>query len=58
MQTYSTKLAAVFSRGMSDGTTTIQVSMDTWRRLNARKQGPNETFDDVLQRLLDATEDD
>jgi len=41
---------------MSDETTTIQVSMDTWRRLNGRKQGPNETFDDVLQRLLDATE--
>lgn len=40
---------------MSDDTTTIQVSMDTWRRLNSRKKGPNETFDDVLQRLLDAT---
>lgn len=40
---------------MSD-TTTIQVSMDTWKRLNARKQGPNDTFDDVLQRLLDETE--
>jgi len=43
---------------MSDGTTTIQVSMDTWRRLNARKKGPNETFNDVLQRLLDSTEED
>lgn len=36
--------------------TTIQVSMDTWRQLNARKRGPNETFDDVLQRLLNETE--
>lgn len=40
---------------MADSTT-IQVSMDTWQRLNSRKQGPNDTFDDVLQRLLDSTE--
>jgi len=42
---------------MADDSTTIQVSMETWRRLNGRKQGPNETFDDVLERLLDETED-
>lgn len=32
-------------------TTTIQVTEDTWRELNGRKE-PGETFDDVLQRLL------
>ena len=33
-------------------TTTLQVSKDTWKRLNARKE-PGETFDDVITRLLD-----
>lgn len=41
---------------MADDITSIQVSRDTWRRLNARKQGPDDTFDDVIQRLLDKTE--
>lgn len=36
--------------------TTIQVSEDTWRELNARKQGPNDSFDDVITRLLDDAE--
>lgn len=43
---------------MADDTTTIQISMDTWQRLNARKEGPNDTFDDVLQRLLNETSTD
>jgi predicted CopG family antitoxin len=32
--------------------TTITVSDETWRELNGRKD-PGETFDDVVQRLLD-----
>jgi predicted CopG family antitoxin len=32
--------------------TKITVSGETWRRLNARKREPGETFDDVVQRLL------
>lgn len=42
--------------GMADETTTIQISVGTWQRLNQRKKGPDETFDDVLQRLLDETQ--
>jgi predicted CopG family antitoxin len=42
---------------MSDDSTSIQIGRETWRRLNGRKRGPDETFDDVLQRLLDETED-
>lgn len=41
---------------MADESTTIQISRETWRRLNGRKKGPNETFDDVLERLLDETQ--
>lgn len=41
---------------MAEETTTIQISQETWRRLNGRKEGPNDTFDDVLQRLLDETQ--
>ena len=41
---------------MGEQVTTIQIQRETWRRLNQRKRGPNETFDDVIQRLLD--EDD
>ena len=36
--------------------TNIGISNETWRRLNARKH-PGESFDDVLQRLLDETDD-
>lgn len=32
--------------------TTIEVSIETWRELNHRKESPSDTFDDVLQRLL------
>lgn len=42
---------------MADDVTSIQITKETWTRLNARKMGPNETFDDVVQRLLDETED-
>lgn len=30
----------------------LKVSEETWRRLNARKK-PGDTFDDVVQRLLE-----
>jgi predicted CopG family antitoxin len=35
-----------------DTETKISVSGETWQRLNARKREPGETFDDVVQRLL------
>ncbi len=38
---------------MGDDTTTIQISQDTWRELNQRKESPSETYDDVIQRLLE-----
>lgn len=41
---------------MAEDITSIQVSRDTWRELNARKRGPDDTFDDVIQRLLAETE--
>jgi len=30
----------------------IRVSQETWQDLNAMKQQPGDTFDDVVQRLL------
>lgn len=41
---------------MADETTTIQIKKNTWRQLNSRKTGPDETFDDVLQRLLEESQ--
>ena len=35
--------------------TTIEVEDETWSRLNGRKQRPGESFDDVVNRLLDET---
>lgn len=40
---------------MSDDVTSIQVRNETWQELNSRKQ-PGDTFDDVIQRLLDGEE--
>jgi len=37
--------------------TNVKVSAETWRELNARKM-PGDTFDDVIQRMLDDVEDD
>lgn len=42
---------------MGDDSTTIQVSNETWSELNSRKEGPSESFDDVIQRLLEESED-
>lgn len=43
--------------GMSD-TTTIEIRRDTWQELNRRKEGPGDTFDDVVTRLLERAADD
>lgn len=34
----------------------LNVSEETWRRLNRLKRGQGDTFDDVITRLLDETE--
>ena len=36
---------------MADDSTTVQVSTETWKELNGRKQ-PGESFDDVIRREL------
>jgi predicted CopG family antitoxin len=33
-------------------TTNIEVSRETWRALNRLKNGPGESFDDVVSRLV------
>jgi macrodomain Ter protein organizer (MatP/YcbG family) len=38
---------------MADDRTSIQLELDTWQRLNKQKRKPNETFNDVVVRLLD-----
>lgn len=40
---------------MATESTTIRISRDTWDDLHAKKS-PGESFDDVLQELLDETE--
>jgi predicted CopG family antitoxin len=42
---------------MSDDKTAVNVDTRTWRRLNARKR-PGESFDDVVDRLLEENKDD
>ena len=39
-------------------TTAVWVSQETKERLAAMKRYPRETFDDVIRRLMDTTEDD
>ena len=38
--------------------TTIQISTETWRELNLRKESPSDTFDAVIQRMLEPTDED
>ncbi|MDD3934366.1 MAG: antitoxin VapB family protein [Methanoculleus sp.] len=38
--------------------TTVWVSQETKKRLAEMKRYPRETFDDVIRRLMDTTEDD
>lgn len=33
--------------------TTIKISRENWKRLNSRKEGPGEAFNDVVTRLLE-----
>ncbi|SEQ00066.1 DUF7557 family protein [Natrinema salaciae] len=40
---------------MTDETTTVTVSTDTWKRLTLRKD-PGDSFDDVISELLDEVE--
>jgi len=42
---------------MSDDTTAVNVDTRTWRRLNALKR-PGESFDDVVDRLLEQNKND
>lgn len=37
-------------------TTTITIEKTTWKRLNSRKE-PGESFEDVVERLLNDTEE-
>ena len=38
--------------------TTVEVSLETWKRLNERKNRPGESFDEVIAELLDSADDD
>jgi len=42
---------------MSRDVTTIEISTDTWRELNALKERPGESFDDVVRRELGLDDD-
>lgn len=33
--------------------TTIEISQQNWQELNSRKEKPGESFDDVVDRLLE-----
>jgi predicted CopG family antitoxin len=39
-----------------DATNHIRVTAETWRRLNRRKQ-PGDSFEDVIQRLLEGEDE-
>lgn len=41
---------------MADDGTNVRVSNENWKRLNSMKE-PGESFDDVIGRLLDQTEE-
>lgn len=36
-----------------EGDTSIRIKIDTWRELKDLKDQPNQSFDDVIQELLD-----
>ena len=40
----------------SDKPATLNVSRETWKRLNLLREDPREKFDDVIRRLLDEAE--
>jgi predicted CopG family antitoxin len=37
-------------------TTTIEVTKETWKRLNSEKMQPGESFDDAINHLLEQVE--
>jgi predicted CopG family antitoxin len=37
--------------------TNIEVYQETWRRLNLLKESPGDSFDDVINRLIDEQEE-
>lgn len=41
---------------MSEDTTNIRISNETWKRLQEYKDEPGKTWDDVMQELLEGTE--
>jgi hypothetical protein len=42
---------------MSEDDVNIRIKRNTWRRLHNRKE-PNDSFDDVIRRVLDQVEED
>jgi predicted CopG family antitoxin len=40
-----------------DDTTTVKLKRDTWKELNSKKE-PGDSFDDVIRRLLNETDDE
>lgn len=38
--------------------TNVEVYRETWRRLNMLKEHPGDSFDDVINRLIDAYENE
>lgn len=47
----------VYRLTMSDDDTSIRIKTHTWRELKDRKQFPNQSFDDVIQELLEIAEE-
>lgn len=41
-----------------DGNATFRVSIETWRKLNALRERPDDTFEDVVSGLLDTADRD
>ncbi len=41
---------------VQEKTTLIQISTDTWRKLNQMKELPNESFDIVIKRMIKQNE--
>lgn len=38
-------------------TTTIEIQRETWQDLNTLKEGPGDSFDDVIRRMLEDYEE-
>lgn len=42
---------------VSEGTTTIKVSVEAWRKINSMKIKPGETPQDIVDKLLNVNQD-